>query len=115
MVKLCIELYSEIILTNADHYGYLHQRSIGEMPFRISKEQALPLEQYGKLWEERARSFIGDLPHTFDDKLFGTLTPKQFRFCPPRVLGFAISKKQFVQLLVNNIGNKVSTAEKKGP
>jgi hypothetical protein len=64
---------------------------MGEMPFRIGKEQALPLEQYGKLWEERARSFIGDLPHKFDDKLFGTLTLKQLRLCPPRVLGFAIS------------------------
>lgn len=73
------------------------------------------MEVYTKEWQERSRSLIGDLPDVVDGRLRRPLTLEQLQYCPPRVLGFAITQKIFVQLLVKNIGSEVSPENKQKP
>jgi hypothetical protein len=82
----------------------------------IGKEEVTWLDLYAKPWQ-RWRYYIGDLPQ-FDtglSKLQGRLSPDQLQFCPPRVLGFAVSQKKFVQLLVEKVKENVSQKEKEKP
>lgn len=81
----------------------------------IGKEEVTWLDLYAKPWQQRWRHYIGDLPLLDDGKLQGTLTSDQLQFCPPRVLGFAVSQKKFVQLLVVNVRKNVSQKDKEKP
>lgn len=81
----------------------------------IGKEEVTWLDLYAKPWQQRWRHYIGELPQLDDGKLQGRLTTDQHTFCPPRVLGFAVSQKKFVQLLVGNVRNNISQKDKEKP
>jgi SpoVK/Ycf46/Vps4 family AAA+-type ATPase len=62
-------------------------------------------------WYRRAIRLIGELPRSSEGK--PALSKKQLELCPPRVLGFAVSVKKFVQLLVKNIDTTAGADKKK--
>jgi hypothetical protein len=47
------------------------------------------------------KKYLGELPAGTPPRL----NEKQFMFCPPRVLGFNIMTKEWVQMLVDNVTN----------
>jgi ATP-dependent protease Clp ATPase subunit len=79
------------------------------------KEEVTWLDLYAKPWQQRWRHYIGELPQLDDGKLRSRLTSDQLQFCPPRVLGFAVSQKKFVQLLVENVHSNISQKDKEKP
>jgi hypothetical protein len=91
-----------------DHHAYLTLCKIGPTPLMIGTEEAEWLNHPQlKHWHRRSKGLIGDLPEKAEGKKRRRLSPAQLQLCPPRVLGFAVSQKKFVQLLVKNVGDGV--------
>jgi SpoVK/Ycf46/Vps4 family AAA+-type ATPase len=87
----------------ADHYAYLNY---GKKPIKLGKDKVSHSVCNCTSCIGIRRKCIGELPPSSSDgsrKKLPTLTPDQRLVCPPRVFGFAIRQKVWVQLLVDNV------------
>jgi hypothetical protein len=64
-------------------------------------------------WHRRSKVLIPDLCRKAEGEKRAQLSPDQLQLCPPRVFGFAVSQKKFVQLLVKNFGDGVDKDKEK--
>ncbi|KAL1967134.1 hypothetical protein VTN77DRAFT_3425 [Rasamsonia byssochlamydoides] len=82
-----------------DHYAYT---TYGMRPLKLGdKEQGKPVCNCTTCSRMR-REYAGDLPSKQGKKL-AKLSPEQLLLCPPRVCGFVVQSKRWVQMLVDNI------------